>query len=48
MEGLIEGVETVEQADWLVREGCDYFFSQPLKEEDLFKYVTLLRSSGNA
>ncbi len=25
MEVLIKGVETVEQADWLAREGCDYF-----------------------
>ncbi len=49
---LIEGVETVELADWLAREGCDYFqsyyFSRPLKEEDLFGYLNLLRSSGSA
>lgn len=52
MEVLIEGVETAEQADWLAREGCDYFqgyyFSRPLKEEDLFGYLNLLRSSGSA
>jgi len=51
MEVLIEGVETAEQADWLAREGCDYFqgyyFSRPLKEEDLFGYLNLLRSSGS-
>lgn len=49
MEVLIKGVETVEQADWLAREGYDhfqgYYFSRPLKEEDLFGYVHLLRSS---
>ena len=40
MEVLIERVETVEQAYWLARKGCDYFqvyyFSPPLKEEELF------------
>ncbi|WP_235515941.1 bifunctional diguanylate cyclase/phosphodiesterase [Exiguobacterium sp. Leaf187] len=52
MEVLIEGVETIEQADWLAREGCDYFqgyyFSRPLKEEDLFRYLRMLRSNGSA
>jgi len=52
IEVLIEGVETAEQADWLAREGCDYFqgyyFSRPLKEEDLFQYVRMLRSNGSA
>lgn len=44
MEVLIEGVETVEQADWLAREGCDYFqgyyFSRPLTETALMDYLT--------
>lgn len=44
MEVLIEWVETSEQADWLAREGCDYFqgyyFSRPLQEEALFDYLS--------
>ncbi|MFZ0077148.1 MAG: EAL domain-containing protein, partial [Exiguobacterium undae] len=44
MEVLIEGVETTEQADWLAREGCDYFqgyyFSRPLTETALMDYLT--------
>ena len=52
MEVLIEGVETVDQADWLAREDCDYFqgyyFSQPLKEADLFIYLNKSLSSDSA
>ncbi len=52
MEVLIEGIETVEQADWLTREGCDYFqgyyFSRPLKEKDLFVYLGTSLSSDSA
>ncbi len=49
MEILIEWIETVEQADWLAREGFDYlqgnYFSRPLNEEGLFGYVHLLQSN---
>lgn len=43
MKVLVEGVEFVEQVEWLSRQGCDYiqgyYYSQPLNEEDLLKYA---------
>lgn len=43
MEVLIKAVETMDQAEWLAREGCDYFqsyfFSRSLKEEQLLNYL---------
>lgn len=49
MKVPVEDVETVEQANRLAREGCDYFegyyFSRFLYKERLFGYVNVLRLS---
>ena len=40
---LAEGVETKEQADWLLALGCDYlqgyYYSKPIPPEDLVKFI---------
>lgn len=40
---VAEGVETKTERDYLAREGCDflqgYFYSRPMKEEDMHSYI---------
>jgi EAL domain-containing protein (putative c-di-GMP-specific phosphodiesterase class I) len=42
-EAIAEGVETKEQADFLIENGCDsvqgYFYSYPLPQEDFVEFV---------
>lgn len=44
MSILAEGIETKEQKDLLDSYGCDqyqgYYFSKPLKKDDLLKYIS--------
>jgi EAL domain-containing protein (putative c-di-GMP-specific phosphodiesterase class I) len=40
---VAEGVETETERDYLAGEGCDflqgYYFSRPMKEEDMLSYI---------
>jgi sensor c-di-GMP phosphodiesterase-like protein len=50
LDVVAEGVETVEQNDFLLREGCHfgqgYYFSQPLPEEEFVaRWLTRLPNS---
>lgn len=44
LEVVAEGVETVEQWDWLAQEGCHqiqgYYFSKPLPPEEAFAFIS--------
>ena len=43
MKTVAEGVETKNQADWLVKSGCDvlqgYHFARPLSPEDCIEFL---------
>lgn len=49
LEVIAEGVETVEQKDWLKAAGCDYgqgyFFSRPVSSRDFEKLLKLNKSA---
>jgi EAL domain-containing protein (putative c-di-GMP-specific phosphodiesterase class I) len=48
---IAEGVETIEQFDYLKDNGCEeyqgYYFSKPLTPDKLFSYVTNLMNKNN-
>ncbi|MBO1266035.1 EAL domain-containing protein [Proteiniclasticum sp. SCR006] len=43
LSAVAEGVETKEERDYLIREGCDvlqgYYYSKPMQEKDALRYV---------